>query len=91
MIHPYELKAEDMRAFTIRTVQKYLPIDANGYSCKTDMILDVLVKSSAENSDREATGAELRQIADSDAVREYVKVAGEAAAPAGRTDQCSPG
>jgi putative transposase len=72
MIHPYELKAEDIRAFTIQTMKQYLAIEADGYLCKTDMILDVLVKASAECSSLEATCADLAAVADSNTMREYV-------------------
>lgn len=75
MIHQYELKAEDIRAYTIRTLKKHLPIEADGYLCKTDMILDVLVKASAECSSLEATCADLERVADSNTIREYINKA----------------
>jgi putative transposase len=75
MIHPYELKAEDVRAYTIRTLKKHLRIEAQGYLCTTDMILDILMKASAECSSLEATCADLEQVADSNTVREYVNKA----------------
>ena len=75
MIHQHELKAEDVRAYTIRTLKKHLPIEVQGYLCTTDMILDVLMKASAECSSLEATCADLEQVADSNTVREYVNKA----------------
>jgi hypothetical protein len=75
MIHQYELKAKDIRAYTIRTLKKHLPIEADGYLCKTDMILDVLVKASAECSSLEATCADLERVADSNTIREYINKA----------------
>ncbi len=75
MIHPYELKAEDVRAYAIRTLKENLPIEAQGYLCTTDMIYDVLMKASAECSSLEATCADLEQVADSNTVREYVNKA----------------
>jgi hypothetical protein len=75
MIHQYELKAEDVRAYTIRTLKENLPIEAQGYLCTTDMIYDVLIKASAECSSLEATCADLEQVADSNTVREYVNKA----------------
>lgn len=75
MIHQYELKAEDVRAYTIRTLKKCLDIKAAGYICTTDMILDILLKASVECSSLEATCADLEQVADSNTVREYVNEA----------------
>lgn len=48
MIHQYELNADDVHAYTIRTLKKHLDIEDAGYVCTTDMILDVLLKASAE-------------------------------------------
>jgi putative transposase len=75
MIHQYELKAEDVRAYTLRTLKRHLDIAAAGYICTTDMILDILLKASAECSSLEATCADLEQVADSNTVREYVNEA----------------
>ena len=75
MIHQYELKAEDVRAYTIQTMKKHFQIEAHGYSCTTEMIYDILMKASAECSSLEATCADLEQVADSNTVREYMNVA----------------
>lgn len=75
MIHQHELKAEDVRAYTIRTLKKHFEIEAHGYCCTTDMIYDVLLKASAESSSLEASCADLAQVADSNTVREYVNQA----------------
>jgi hypothetical protein len=75
MIHPYELKAEDVRAYTMLTLKKHFPIEAPGYCCTTDMIYDILMKASAESSSLEATCADLEQVADSNTVREYMNQA----------------
>jgi hypothetical protein len=48
MIHQHELKAEDVHAYALKVLKKYLRIEANGYCFKTDMIYDVLMKASAE-------------------------------------------
>jgi hypothetical protein len=56
-------------------LKKHLPIEAEGYLCKTDMILDVLVKASAECSSLEATCADLERVADSNTIREYINKA----------------
>lgn len=72
MIHQYELKAEDIREYSLRIMKKHLSIEANGYSCKTDMIFDILMKASAECSSLEAACADLEGVADSNTIREYV-------------------
>ena len=41
MIHQYELKAEDVRAYTLQTMKEHLAIPAAGYCCTTEMIFDV--------------------------------------------------
>ena len=64
MIHQYELKAEDIRAYTLRTMKEQIEIPAAGYSCTTDMIFDVLMKASAECSSLEAACADLEEVAD---------------------------
>lgn len=75
MIHQYELKAEDIRAYTLRIMKEYIEIPADGYCCTTDMIFDVLMKASAECSSLEATCADLEQVADSNTLREYINKA----------------
>jgi hypothetical protein len=75
MIHPYELKAEDVRAFALKTVKKHLKMEANGYICHTDMIFDVLLKASAECSSVEAACADLEAVADSNTQRAYIHLA----------------
>jgi hypothetical protein len=75
MIHRYELKAEDIRAYTLRTMKEHIEIPAAGYSCTTDMIFDVLMKASVECSSLEAACADLEQVADSNTVREYLNKA----------------
>jgi len=75
MIHPYELKAEDVRAYTLHTLKEHFEIKAEGYYCTTDMILDILIKASAECSSLEAVCADLEQVADSNTVREYINQA----------------
>jgi hypothetical protein len=75
MIHQYELKAEDIRAYALCTLKNHFEIEAHGYCCTTDMIYDVLLKASAECSSLEASCADLDQVADSNTVREYVNQA----------------
>lgn len=75
MIHQHELKAEDVRAYTLRIMKKHFEIEAHGYCCTTDMIYDILMKASAECSSLEATCADLEQVADSNTVRDYMNQA----------------
>lgn len=75
MIHQYELKAEDIRAYTLQTMKEHIEMPAAGYSCTTDMIFDVLMKASAECSSLEAACADLEQVADSNTLREYINKA----------------
>lgn len=72
MIHPYELKAQDVHAYTVSVLKEHLNIEANGYSCHTDMILDILIKASVECSSVEAVCADLEDAADSNTIREYL-------------------
>jgi hypothetical protein len=75
MIHPYELKAKDVHAYTARVLKEHLKIEAHGYCCHTDMILDILIKASAECSSVEAVCADLADTADSNTIREYLNQA----------------
>lgn len=75
MIPEYELKANDVHAYTLETLQEHLPIEADGYVCHTEMILNVLIKASAESSSLEAVCADLEEVADSNTIREYLNAA----------------
>jgi hypothetical protein len=72
MIHHHELKANDVHAYTLETLKEHLSIKADGYICNTEMILNVLIKASAENSSLEAVCADLEETADSNTIREYL-------------------
>lgn len=75
MIPQYELKAEDVRQYAIEKLKEYIPVEAHGYCCTTEMILDVLLKASAECSSIEATCADLDAVADSNTIRAYLNQA----------------
>jgi len=75
MIHPSELKAKDVHRYTVQVLREHLSIEANGYCCNTEMILDILLKASAECSSVEAVCADLEEIADSNTIREYLNQA----------------
>lgn len=70
MITDYELSAEQMRQITQDTVQTHLSIEANGYRCKSGMLVDVLLKASTEGSSIEAVCNDLEDVADSNTIRE---------------------
>ncbi len=75
MIHQYELKANDVHAYMLEMLKEHLKIKVDGYICKTDMIFNVLIKASAENSSLEAACADLEETADSNTIREYLNAA----------------
>lgn len=75
MIPQYELKANDVHAYTLETLKEHLPIEADGYICHTEMILNVLIKASAESSSLEAVCADLEAVADSNTMRAYLNAA----------------
>jgi hypothetical protein len=72
MIPQYELKAEDIRAYTLKLLKDHIKLDVAGYVCTTEIILDVLVKASAESSSIEAASNDLKDAADSNTIREYL-------------------
>lgn len=75
MIHPNELKAEEIRTYTHEMLKKHMGLNVQGYRCDTDMIIDVLLKASAENGSLEAASADLEGVADSNTMREYLNEA----------------
>lgn len=75
MIPQYELKAEDIRQYTMETMKEHIQMEVHGYCCTSEMIFDVLFKASAENSSVEATCADLATVADSNTIRAYLNQA----------------
>lgn len=75
MIPQNVLKAEEIRQYTHKILKKHVPLKVQGYRCDTDMIVDVLLKASAENSNVEAASADLEGVADSNTMREYLNEA----------------
>ncbi|MGZ6347250.1 MAG: ISH3 family transposase, partial [Anaerolineales bacterium] len=75
MIPQYELKAEDIRAYTLKLLKDHVNLDVAGYVCTSDGILDVLLKASAEGSSIEAASNDLQGVADSNTIREYLNAA----------------
>lgn len=72
MIPQYELKAEDIRAYTLDIVKDHVKLDVSGYRCTSEVILDVVLKASAESSSIEAASNDLQAAADSNTIREYL-------------------
>ena len=70
MIPEYELRAETIREMIHKTVQNHLSIQAEGYRCKTEMMIDVLLKAAIENSSVEAVCRDMVEVADSNTIRE---------------------
>jgi len=75
MIPEYQLNAKDVRHQAMKTLQKHLTLEVKGYCCTTEMILDVVLKASAERSSIEAACADLEQVADSNTIRRYLNEA----------------
>lgn len=72
MILQERLKAKDIRHQTMKTLKKHLTIEAEGYRCQTEMLYDILLKASAENSSIEAVCGDLVDVADSNTIREHL-------------------
>ncbi len=75
MILEHELKAEDIRRQTMKTLTENISLKANGYRCTTEMVLDVILKASAESSSVEAACQDLKEVADSNTIRDYLNAA----------------
>lgn len=75
MILQERLTAKDVHYQTMNTLQKHLTIQAEGYRCQTEMMFDVLLKASAENSSVEAVCSDLADVADSNTIREHLNEA----------------
>lgn len=72
MIPEYKLKAQDVRHKMLETMRQHISLEANGYQCTTEMIMDVVVKASAEQSSIDAACEDLEEVADSNTIREYL-------------------
>lgn len=66
----YELNADMIREVTQTTMQETVGIEAEGYRCDGEMLVDVLIKAASENSSVEAVCRELCDVADSNTIRE---------------------
>lgn len=72
MILEHRLRAEDVRQQIMKTVTKHMPLQVKGYSCTTEMIVDVVLKASAESSSLDAACEDLESAADGNTVRAYL-------------------
>lgn len=79
MIPEYALHAEDVRQAMLKTMESYLSLKTEGYTCTTEMTLDVLLKAAAQGSSIEAVCADLTDVADSNTLREQLNSALDAA------------
>lgn len=68
----HELNADMIREMTQKTIQATFKIEAQGYCCDGEMLVDVLLKAASENSSVEAACAELSDVADSNTIREHL-------------------
>lgn len=72
MILEYELTAEDVRQAVLSTLREHLSLETEGYSCTTEMTLNVLLKAAVDHSSLEAACGELEQVASSNRLREQL-------------------
>lgn len=72
MIPEYRLTAQNVRQQTMNTLTEHLSLQANGYRCTTEMVLDVILKASAERSSIEAACQDLLGVTGSNTVRAYL-------------------
>jgi hypothetical protein len=72
MILEYELTAENVRQAVLDTLRNHLSWETEGYSCTTDMLLNVLLKAAADQGSLEAACGELEQVAASNTLREQL-------------------
>jgi putative transposase len=75
MIPEYRLSAEKVRQQTMKILTEHLSLQANGYRSTTEMVLDVILKASAERSSVEAACQDLAGVVTSNTVREYLNEA----------------
>jgi len=75
MIHEYRLKANDVRQQTMKTLTENITLSANGYHCTTEMVVDVVLKASADCSSVEAACDDLESVAGSNTIRDYLNKA----------------
>lgn len=72
MIQQSELTAQDIRETMQSVSQEHLSLEANGYVCTSEMLLDVLMKAASENISIDAACRDLENSASGNRVRELL-------------------
>jgi len=72
MIPQQELTAQDIRDLTQTVCQEYLPLEAKGYICTSEMLYDVLMKAASEGISVDAVCRDLEQSASGNRIREVL-------------------
>ncbi len=72
MIQQSALTAQDIRETMQSVSQEYLPLEATGYTCTTEMLYDVLMKAASENISIDAACRDLEQSASGNRIREVL-------------------
>lgn len=72
MIQQSELTAQDIRETMQSVSQKHLSLEADGYVCTSEMLLDVLMKAASENISIDAACRDLENSASGNRVRELL-------------------
>lgn len=72
MIAQNELKAEEIRMTMQAVAQEHLPFAADGYTCTSEMIYDVLMKAATEGISIDAACRELEQSVTGNTLREVL-------------------
>jgi len=75
MIPEYRLTAANVRHQTMKTLTEHLSLEADGYRCTTEMVVDVVMKASAEGSSLEAACQDLVGVVASNTVRGHLNTA----------------
>lgn len=75
MIPEYALKAEDVQAMMLNTMERHLGLKTEGYRCTTDQTFKLLLKAVAEGSSVEAVCADSCGGVDSNTLREQLNAA----------------
>jgi hypothetical protein len=72
MIQQAVLSAQDIRETMQAVSQEYLPLNADGYVCRSAMLYDVLMKAASENISIDAACRDLEKSASSNRIREVL-------------------
>lgn len=72
MIQQSELTAQDIRETMQSVSQEHLSLEADGYVCTSEMLLDVLMKAASENISIDAACRDLENSASGNRVRELL-------------------